>query len=91
MDADTPQKHKVPVTDARDEARRLRALVKAHSRLAAARLDVEHFLQLVTDTLLELVPAATASVVEWIDGDELVYRACRGTNAAHVGMRLGRV
>ncbi|CAM2155681.1 histidine kinase [Pararobbsia alpina] len=91
MDADTPQKHKVPVTDARDEARRLRALVKAHSRLAAARLDVEHFLQLVTDTLLELVPAATASVVEWIDGDELVYRACSGTNAAHVGMRLGRV
>ena len=90
MDADTPHQHKTLNTQGLDEARRLRALVKAHSRLAAARLDVEHFLQLVTDTLLELVPTATASVVEWIEGDELVYRACSGANAAHVGMRLER-
>lgn len=88
MNADTSQQQKTQGVQGDAEAQRLRALVKAHSRLAAARLDVEYFLQLVTDTLLELVPAATASVIEWIDADELFYRACSGMNAAHLGMRL---
>jgi PAS domain S-box-containing protein len=29
-------------------------------------------------------------VVEWVDGDEMVYRACSGTIAHHVGLRLKR-
>ncbi|MBN3763412.1 PAS domain S-box protein [Burkholderia sp. Ac-20365] len=69
---------------------RLRKLIDAHSRIAAAKLDLDRFLSLVTDSLLELVPAAHASVVEWVDGDEMVYRACSGTIAHHVGLRLKR-
>jgi len=70
---------------------RLRKLIDAHSRIAAAKLDLDRFLSLVTDSLLELVPAAHASVVEWVDGDDMVYRACSGTIAHHVGLRLKRV
>ncbi|MEX3936240.1 PAS domain S-box protein [Paraburkholderia phymatum] len=69
---------------------RLRKLIDAHSRIAAAKLDLDRFLSLVTDALLELVPAAHASVVEWVEGDEMVYRACSGTIAHHVGLRLKR-
>lgn len=69
---------------------RLRKLIDAHSRIAAAKLDLDRFLSLVTDSLLELVPAAHASVVEWVDGDEMVYRACSGTIAHHIGLRLKR-
>src|ERR1700761_4787985 len=69
---------------------RLRKLIDAHSRIAAAKLDLDRFLSLVTDSLLELVPAAHASVVEWVDGDDMVYRACSGTIAHHVGLRLKR-
>src|SRR5690348_16267016 len=53
---------------------RLRKLIDAHSRIAAAKLDLDRFLSVVTDALLELVPAAHASVVEWVDDDEMVYR-----------------
>ncbi|OUL67965.1 PAS domain S-box protein [Paraburkholderia hospita] len=70
---------------------RLRKLIDAHSRIAAAKLDLDRFLSLVTDSLLELVPAAHASVVEWVDGDEMVYRACSGTIAHHIGLRLKRI
>ncbi|MBN3751976.1 PAS domain S-box protein [Paraburkholderia sp. Tr-20389] len=69
---------------------RLRKLIDAHSRIAAAKLDLDRFLSLVTDALLELVPAAHASVVEWVDGEDMVYRACSGTIAHHVGLRLKR-
>ncbi|SEK12174.1 PAS domain S-box protein [Paraburkholderia diazotrophica] len=69
---------------------RLRKLIDAHSRIAAAKLDLDRFLSLVTDALLELVPAAHASVVEWVEGDEMVYRACSGTITHHVGLRLKR-
>ncbi|MEM5382949.1 PAS domain S-box protein [Paraburkholderia phymatum] len=69
---------------------RLRKLIDAHSRIAAAKLDLDRFLSLVTDALLELVPTAHASVVEWVEGDEMVYRACSGTIAHHVGLRLKR-
>ncbi|HWT35352.1 MAG TPA: PAS domain S-box protein, partial [Paraburkholderia sp.] len=69
---------------------RLRKLIDAHSRIAAAKLDLDRFLSLVTDSLLELVPAAHASVVEWVDGEDMVYRACSGTIAHHVGLRLKR-
>ncbi|WP_240655727.1 PAS domain S-box protein [Paraburkholderia phosphatilytica] len=69
---------------------RLRRLIEAHSRIAAARLDLDRFLSVVTDALLELVPAAHASVIEWVDGEDMVYRACSGTIAHHVGLRLKR-
>ncbi|WP_345817019.1 PAS domain S-box protein (plasmid) [Paraburkholderia sp. PREW-6R] len=67
---------------------RLAKLIDAHSRIAAAKLDLDRFFNVVTDALLDLVPSAHASVVEWVDGDDMVYRACSGSIAHHVGLRL---
>ncbi|SAL45455.1 PAS/PAC sensor hybrid histidine kinase [Caballeronia peredens] len=55
--------------------------------LAHSRLPLPAYLQKVTDTLREVAGVASA-VVEWIDGEELVYRAASGAAAAHVGVRL---
>lgn len=55
--------------------------------LAHSRLPLPEYLQKVTDTLREVAGVAS-SVIEWIDGDELVYRAASGAAARHVGTRL---
>ncbi|SAK78535.1 PAS/PAC sensor hybrid histidine kinase [Caballeronia fortuita] len=55
--------------------------------LAHSRLPLDAYLQKVTDTLREVAGVASA-VVEWIEGDELVYRAASGTAAVHIGVRL---
>ena len=70
---------------------RLTKLIDAHSKIAAAKLDLDRFFSVVTDALLELAPAAHASVVEWVDGDDMVYRACSGSISRHVGLRLKRI
>jgi PAS domain S-box-containing protein len=70
---------------------RLLKLIDAHSKIAATKLNLDHFFSVVTDALLELVPSAHASVVEWVDGDDMVYRACSGSITQHVGLRLRRV
>jgi PAS domain S-box-containing protein len=55
--------------------------------LAHSRLPLSAYLQKVTDTLREVAGVASA-VVEWIEGDELCYRAASGAAAAHIGTRL---
>ncbi|SAK44618.1 hybrid sensor histidine kinase/response regulator [Caballeronia ptereochthonis] len=55
--------------------------------LAHSRLPLPAYLQKVTDTLREVADVASA-VVEWIEGEELVYRAASGAAAVHVGVRL---
>lgn len=55
--------------------------------LAHSRLPLSAYLQKVTDTLREVAGVASA-VVEWIEGEELVYRAASGAAAAHIGVRL---
>ncbi|SAK43459.1 PAS/PAC sensor hybrid histidine kinase [Caballeronia hypogeia] len=55
--------------------------------LAHSRLPLSAYLQKVTDTLRE-VAGVDSSVVEWIEGDELFYRAASGAAAAHIGVRL---
>ncbi|MDR5740344.1 PAS domain S-box protein [Caballeronia sp. LZ016] len=55
--------------------------------LAHSRLPLPDYLQKVTDTLREVAGVAS-SVIEWIEGDELVYRAASGAAARHVGTRL---
>ncbi|KDR36797.1 histidine kinase [Caballeronia grimmiae] len=55
--------------------------------LAHSRLPLPEYLQKVTDTLRE-VADVSSSVIEWIEGDELVYRAASGAAARHVGTRL---
>ncbi|SAL44508.1 PAS/PAC sensor hybrid histidine kinase [Caballeronia arvi] len=55
--------------------------------LAHSRLPLPAYLQKVTDTLREVAGVASA-VVEWIEGDELLYLAASGAAAAHIGVRL---
>jgi PAS domain S-box-containing protein len=55
--------------------------------LAHSRLPLPAYLQKVTDTLRE-VAGVSSAVVEWIEGDELFYRAASGAAAAHIGVRL---
>ncbi|MDR5759992.1 PAS domain S-box protein [Caballeronia sp. LZ035] len=55
--------------------------------LAHSRLPLSAYLQKVTDTLKEVAGVASA-VVEWIEGEELVYQAASGAAAAHIGVRL---
>ncbi|BBU32430.1 hypothetical protein BTHE68_61640 (plasmid) [Burkholderia sp. THE68] len=55
--------------------------------LAHSRLPLPDYLQKVTDTLREVAGVASA-VVEWIEGEELVYRAASGAAAVHTGVRL---
>ncbi|MDR5781883.1 PAS domain S-box protein [Caballeronia sp. LZ065] len=55
--------------------------------LAHSRLPLSAYLQKVTDTLREVAGVASA-VVEWIEGEELVYQAASGAAAAHIGVRL---
>jgi PAS domain S-box-containing protein len=55
--------------------------------LAHSRLPLPAYLQQVTETLREVSGVASA-VIEWIEGDELVYRAASGAAASTVGVRL---
>jgi PAS domain S-box-containing protein len=55
--------------------------------LAHSKLPLDAYLQKVTDTLREVAGVASA-VIEWIEGDQLVYRAASGVAAASVGVRL---
>ncbi|WP_277186819.1 PAS domain S-box protein [Caballeronia sp. BR00000012568055] len=55
--------------------------------LAHSRLPLPAYLQRVTDTLKE-VAGVPSSVIEWIEGDELVYRAASGKAASSIGVRL---
>ncbi|WP_244817681.1 PAS domain S-box protein [Caballeronia sp. Lep1P3] len=55
--------------------------------LAHSKLPLPDYLQKVTDTLREVAGVAS-TVIEWIEGDELVYRAASGAAARHVGTRL---
>lgn len=55
--------------------------------LAHSRLPLDPYLQSVTDTLKE-VAGVSSAVVEWIEGDQLVYRAVSGEAARHIGTRI---
>ncbi|MGI4813281.1 MAG: PAS domain S-box protein [Janthinobacterium lividum] len=66
---------------------RLRRTLAAICSLNSTRTTVDELLQHVVDMLLGLT-AATSAVVEWIDGDQLCYRAASGTARQHIGLTL---
>ena len=68
---------------------RLNGIIATQCQLAAAELDLEAFMKLVVyrmDTLTK----ASSSIVELVEGDEMVYRAASGVAAGHIGLRLNR-
>ena len=70
-----------------DHLHRLERIIQTQSLLVQAELDLDRFMQLVVDDVLELTQAQGA-VVELVDGDEIVYRSASGDAAEHVGLRL---
>ena len=74
---------------ARRQRDRLESLVIAQHSIATAGLDPVQVLSYVTDHALALT-AADGSVVELVEGDEMVYRATAGSLAPFRGLRLAR-
>lgn len=82
------QKERLSKVQLRDSLR-LNEIITTQCQLAEAKLDLEQFLQLVVYRLDSLTGAA-GSVVEVVDGEDMVYRAGSGVTRAHVGLRLKR-
>ncbi|SMC27420.1 PAS domain S-box-containing protein/diguanylate cyclase (GGDEF) domain-containing protein [Andreprevotia lacus DSM 23236] len=68
----------------------LGAVIATQAQLAQAELDLDEFMRIVVQRMIELTPA-TGAVVELADGDEMVYRAVSGVVAPYLGLRLARV
>lgn len=71
----------------KEENIHLAAIIEAQSLLAQASLNLPAFMELVVTKISELTPSS-GSVVELVEGDEMVYHAGSGQMAPHVGMRI---
>jgi len=72
--------------------RRVRLLedhVATQAMLDSTSFDLERFMQVSCDRLVETTTAEGA-VVELVDGDEMVYRAATAALRGHIGVRLDR-
>ena len=70
------------------DTQRLNQIIATQSVLATAELELETFFQLVVERLDLLTPSA-GTVIEMLEGDEMVYHAASGVAARHLGLRLG--
>lgn len=69
--------------------RHLLEICRAQSRLVAAELDLDEFMQMSVDLLRSIFDTGGV-VVELADGEELVYVAINADHARYHGMRLAR-
>jgi diguanylate cyclase (GGDEF)-like protein/PAS domain S-box-containing protein len=72
----------------RDSAR-LNEIITTQTMLAKANLDLDAFINLVVERMAMLT-LATGTVVEMLEGDEMVYKAAAGTLSEHLGLRLSK-
>lgn len=73
--------------DSAISSERLRSIVELQSEIAATALDLDAVMELVVDRAQQLMGAA-ASVIEMVDGEEMVYHVASGTARESVGLRL---
>ena len=64
------------------------SLMRAQASINAGEGDLATVVDAVVLNAMQAVPAAEGGVVELVDGDELVYRAVRGTLVGQEGLRL---
>lgn len=69
------------------DSSRLNEIIATQTMLAKANLDLDTFINLVVERM-GILTSATGTVVEMVDGDEMVYKAAAGTLTEHIGMRL---
>ncbi|MDP9108366.1 MAG: PAS domain S-box protein [Pseudomonadota bacterium] len=82
------ERERLAKTQERDSVR-LNEIIVTQCQLAAAALDLEAFMKLVVYRMDSLT-AASGTVVELVDGDDMVYRASSGVAASSIGLRLKR-
>ncbi len=69
------------------DSSRLNEIITTQTMLAKADLDLDAFINLVVERM-GILTNATGTVVEMVDGDEMVYKAAAGTLIEHIGLRL---
>lgn len=63
------------------------AVIAVQQEIAAISPNLDAVMTLIVDRVQQLTQA-DGSVIEMVEGDELVYRAANGTAASYVGLRL---
>ncbi len=71
------------------DSERLLAIIAAQNEIIASELELDAVMDLVVAQARSLT-GADASVVELVDGEEMVYEAVTGTAVSHPGVRLRR-
>lgn len=71
------------------KADRLLEVIELQNEIAAAGLDLQSVMALVTERAGPFT-GASGAVIELVDGDELAYAAASGSAAASKGLRLAR-
>ncbi|HSB95127.1 MAG TPA: diguanylate cyclase [Spongiibacteraceae bacterium] len=77
------------VEQLKKQANHLREIVLTQTELVQSQFNVDHFLELVVKSMLNVTPA-TGAVVEIIDGDTMIYEAASGSIGAFLKLRLPR-
>jgi DNA-binding NarL/FixJ family response regulator len=67
--------------------RELMEIIAAHEEVAGLQGNLDQLLNSICERTQRVVPA-TGAVVELPDGMDMVYRACSGTAAPHLGLRV---
>lgn len=75
--------------DGSRELNRLQRIIDTQTTIVQSDLDLAGFMQLIVDTLQELTEAKGA-VIEFVEGEWMVYRCASGLVSSHVGLRLRR-
>lgn len=83
----TEKKERSSSSDHRQSTEHLKQIIETQSELALAGFDLQAFMDKVVERMLQLTPA-TGSVVEIVEGTEIVYKATSGSVAPYVGVRL---
>ena len=68
-------------------AARLTKIISIQQDISRYTLDLDRLLQVMAVRSADLCDAE-GSVIEIVEGDEIVYRAATGTSASHIGLRL---
>ncbi len=76
-------------TELRENAARLRAIVQTQREITELELDLDAVMDSIAQRVQELTPADGA-VVQWFDGEDLVYRFGSGIAEPFVGLHLPR-
>lgn len=78
---------KAAVEALQQDSTRLNEIITTQYKLAEAILDHDAFVMLVIERIA-LLTQAHGAVFEWLEGDEMVYKAATGAVAPYIGLRL---